>query len=323
MSLFTNNLVWLTPNGLRHARCQKLFQSSLESDFSSKDGLESDTIDAWLRRLRAAIQRDNLPSLQRKKVFCLFPNQLLFSITIERPDVDNEELTSLVALSHISEMSYIAPDKICYGYCVQSDDEQKLIVFACQLEVWTALQYSFKHANFKGLVPLSAITKDFNKQWHKSLNIPVLKPYNPHHWQQLKQTRRWKYCLQGTLFIQMLALILYFSLQSWVQDEQSKFALLTAKIQPLTPVAEYIPFYRDGLMALQPFPKRLRLNSLAFDDQGILIDLHGQKEDVTTFVNRLRSLPDYHVGIEWDGDASLTQFNQRSMQHAMVTIQKP
>jgi hypothetical protein len=272
------------------------------------------------------------------QVFLLVPDAWIRSIETQLPLTNSRQVKSLAALALASEVSHLAPERVCYRYSAnEKDDEWLLSVTTASKGIYDVICDKLpKASRFKGIVSqqdcFQLFTGQSVKQPHKALAALSITP-------SIKQAsinaaqyaQRWV-ALLCMVFISQLVLL--FSYESEKQDlEAAAFRLEQAQLNSVS-LAQVRP-NQASLVAkkmMHLLPLDIRINSISNENDvswlGISVDSEQLLTSFSVWQNKWKNVQ-LTLMDEWQQPINLEDIKQaypttrtRSVLNVVIQIQQ-
>jgi hypothetical protein len=272
------------------------------------------------------------------QVFLLVPDAWIRSIETQLPLTNSRQVKSLAALALASEVSHLAPERVCYRYTAnEQNDEWLLSVTTASKGIYDVICDKLpKASRFKGIVSqqdcFQLFTGQSVKQPYKALAALSITP-------SIKQAsitaaqyaQRWV-ALLCMVFISQLVLL--FSYESEKQDlEAAAFRLEQAQLNSVS-LAQVRP-NQTSLVAkkmMQLLPLDIRINSISSENDvswlGISVDSEQLLTGFSVWQNKWKNVQ-LTLMDEWQQPINLEDIKQaypatrtRSVLNVVIQIQQ-
>ncbi|WP_438462742.1 hypothetical protein [Marinomonas sp. PE14-40] len=272
------------------------------------------------------------------QVFLLVPDAWIRSIETLLPLTDSRQVKSLAALALASEVSHLAPERVCYRYRVNGqDDEWQLSVTTAPKGIYDFISEQLpKVSRFKGLIPQQdcqqLLLNHTMKHPHKQLASLSIKPsFKQTNFTASQYARRWV-ALLCLVFVSQLVLLFSFESEKQRLDkaafhlEQTQYNSVTlAKVSP----------NQASIIAkkmMQILPLDIRINSISNEKNtswlGISIDSEQLLTGFSSWQQKWKNV-ELTLMDEWQQPINLEDIEQkypatrtRSVLNVVIQIQQ-
>lgn len=272
------------------------------------------------------------------QVFLLVPDAWIRSIETQLPLTHSRQVKSLAALALASEVSHLAPERVCYRYSVNGqEDAWQLSVTTTSKGIYDCISNLLPNASrFKGLIPQQdgqqLLLNHAIKQPHKQLAGLSIKPsFKQTNFIASQYARRWV-ALLCLVFISQLVLLFTFEFEKQRLDKAA-FHLEQAQLKSAT-LAKVNPNQASitAKKMMQLLPLDIRINSISNENNtswlGVSID---SEQLLTSFSSWQQKWKDVELTLmdEWQQPINLEDIEQkypttrtRSVLNVVIQIQQ-
>ncbi|MFT2112430.1 hypothetical protein [Marinomonas sp. 2405UD68-3] len=219
-----------------------------------------------------------------KKWQILLPDHWFSFVEKPLPHIGSDYLLSLSSLSIISETIRLSPERLCYGYQCADTQLDLFHIYGCPLD-WLNRLSDIMNVEIVGISPYSMHSK-YDLQDIRIL--PVLEPYQPLKWWLKKQKMLVRQLALFSLLIGCIGL----STLYWLNERQvqlmGSIQYLKSLYRPLSPPSKITLQFQPLLLSLPNVPPQIRINSLFFEKNTLMLDLHASKHELEAFLQEQR-----------------------------------
>jgi len=161
--------------------------------------------------------------------------------------------------------------------------------------------------------------------------LPILEPYQPLKWWLKKQKRLGIQLALTSVLIGCIGI----STLYWLNDRQAQLMesieYLKSQYRPLRTPSEITLMFQPLLLSLSAIPPKIRVNSLIFDQNTLMLDLNASKHDLDVFLEAQRqrwtlfewsflALPDINEGVLSESQNQNKNESIQEVMHAKILV---